>query len=275
MSDMFSVRVESFRAILELLIYNPTRKYWDPIWQPLFRISDGSILISPQLVTTSSAERNLMILMGRNADWRKYYNQVSAEKEAQQLSELANLFSGDHYVIRKRVRIPRNDGSTLSDIDVVVFDQANGFLLLIHAKWLIRPDFISETLAKDKEIENAITIAKMSSDRIDELGAEWLHEVLDVEITSEHIECGSLIVNRDFIPSGWVYDARIPVVDMEYLQNARNATFRQGLKMLHNRCNRIQIWLEERYPTKLGSDEMRFGAYTFDLPVFDLARSNH
>jgi hypothetical protein len=125
------------------------------------------------------------------------------------------------------------------------------------------------------ESGNAITIAKMSSDRIDELGAEWLHEVLDVEITSEHIECGSLIVNRDFIPSGWVYDARIPVVDMEYLQNARNATFRQGLKMLHNRCNRIQIWLEERYPTKLGGDEMRFGAYTFDLPVFDLARSNH
>jgi hypothetical protein len=274
-SDMFAIPFESCRAILEILVYNPTRKYWDPIWQPLVRISDGTLLISPQLITTSAAERNLMILLGRNANWRKYYNQVSAEKERQQLDELTSLFPKDRYVVRKRVRIPREDGSTLSDVDVVAFDRSDRFLLLLHAKWLIRPDFVSETLAKDEELKSAIAITKVCSERIAQLGTKWLCEALSTEIPSEPIDYGSAIVNRDFIPSGWVYDAEIPVVDMEYLRRFQQIATNQNLRSLHRSCKQIDVWLHTQYPATLSSDDMRFGDYTFELPTFDQAGRQH
>jgi hypothetical protein len=265
----FPAQLDKFRKILEVLVYNPTRNYWDPIWQPIIRLSDQTILISSQLIISSSPERNLIILLGRNADWRRYYNQVSAEKEKQQLNELESLFSGDRYAIRKCVRIFREDGTTLSDIDVLVFDRAESFALLIHAKWLIRPDFVAEILAKDEELSKAIETARACSKRVGELGTKWLCRILGVP--EQHIAIGSTVVSRDFIPSGWIYDPEVPVIDMEFLQRTRRSATYVGLKSLYINCKELYVWLQQRHPVTLGKNEVQFGEYLFELPTYDVA----
>lgn len=83
------------------LTYNPAEFYWDPIWQPLIPLGDGSYIISPALVLTSSPERNLIVLLNRIPSKRRLYSTVSTSKEGQQLDELEVLFPRERYLCQR------------------------------------------------------------------------------------------------------------------------------------------------------------------------------
>ena len=137
-------------------------------------MSDETYLIAPHLIITSSPERKLITLLNRSASGREFYNRVSSQKEVEQLNGLCKLFPSSRYIARKRVPVTRSDGSTLTDIDLLLYDERRGVLLLVHAKWLIRPDTVQEMLAKDDEVRSALKIAANAAMRINELGYEWI-----------------------------------------------------------------------------------------------------
>lgn len=268
--NLFPVPEAAWQSIFQLLVYEPTRKYWDPFWQPIIKTSDGTLLISPHLVIASSPQRNSITLLNRSAEGRRFYDRVSTEKEDEQLNGLSNLFGPQRFITRKRVTVTRYDGKTLTDIDLVVYDTTDDVLFLVHAKWLIRPDTVQEVLARDTEVQSALHTAGNAFARIVELGTEWIANVLGRSFISPP-KIYSLVVNQDFIPSGWIYDDQIPVVNTDYvIEFVRSSEFK-GLESLYGACARFNESLAERHPVKLGEGEIPFGDYLFKIPTVEEA----
>jgi hypothetical protein len=194
---------------------------------------------------------------------------VSVQKEEQQLSELTKLFEASRYVVRTRIPVPRANGSTLTDIDLIVHDMTENTILLIHAKWLLRPDTVQEVLARDKEIQGALDIAANSATRISELGKDWMANILD-GVLVETPKCNSIVVNRDFVPSGWIHSERIPVVTTGVLSDfARSARF-TGLGSLYDFCGVFNEEVAKKHPIRFSSKEIEFGEYVFEVPTYEL-----
>ena len=267
--NLFPIPEEAWRSIFNTLIYHPTEDYWDPFWQPIIKTKNGTLLIAPHLVAASSPQRNFVTLLNRSAAGRQFYNQVSAEKEDEQLSGLAKLFADSRYVTRMRVGVPRGDGTRLTDIDLVIYDRLDDVVLLTHTKWLNRPDFVQEVLAKDEEVQAALKTAATASARITEMGTTWLSSVLGVDLKGHSLKLYSVVVNQDFVPSGWVYDEQIPVVNTEFVTEFVRSSQFKGLASLYAACAGFNEYLEAQYPSKLAYNEIQFGDYIFETRTLE------
>lgn len=264
---VFGADVRTCRAIIHDLTYSPRGSYWDPFWQPLFRLRNDTFLISPSLLMGSSAERNLVALLNRIPAKRHLYQRLSNEKEATQLDELGRLFSDARFFLQRRIPVTRADGTPLSDVDLLVFDRADESVLIIQAKWLIRPDYWSEVLSRDEELTEALGVLRATKARIVELGAPWLSGVLGTE-TTEPLRILAMVVNRDFLPSGWVYDPDFPIVDMAFLREFAASGALNSVGSLHVAATNLDKTLKKRFPVLHSSDDIQVGAYVFEVPSF-------
>jgi hypothetical protein len=255
----------ALRSIVDTLVYRPTADYWDPFWQPVIRISDGTLLIAPHLITTGSPERNLMTLMTRSATGRAYYDKVSTEKEQLQLNALLRLFALPRYKSRTRVMVPRGDGTILTDIDLLLYDNENDLLLLVHAKWFIRPDTIQEHLAREQESKSALEVAALAVSRVAELGERWISRTLGIEL--KHLpKLRSIVVCRDFVHSGFVDDQHIPVISELYFTKFVESSEFNGLASLYEACEGFTAAVDKLHSVKVGDREIQIGEYVFELP---------
>jgi hypothetical protein len=264
--DIFGVSVRASQAIIKDLTYSPQGTYWDPFWQPLFRLKDNTFLISPSLVVGSSPERNLVALLNRIPAKRHLYQQVSNQKETAQLREIEHLFIQDQFAVRRRVPVPRPDGSTLSDIDLLLFDRSEKVLLLVQAKWLARPDYWGEVFSRDEELKRAIDTLKATKARVAELGCRWLSDVFGTR-HEQLPKTFALVVNRDFLPSGWVYDSDVPVVDMVFLRESALSPNIRGLASLYAEASRLDETLSSRLALRHGYGQVIAGDYIFEPPT--------
>jgi hypothetical protein len=103
LGGIFALDSETFATIRDLLTYEPSRNYWDPFWQPLFRIADGRFLLCPSLILGSSAQRNLVNLMTKTEVRRKLYDAISVQKEEEQLNEMERVLSFGNHTIKRQV----------------------------------------------------------------------------------------------------------------------------------------------------------------------------
>jgi hypothetical protein len=269
---LFPIPLTAWRSILSSLIYQPTTDYWDPFWQPIVKTSDGTLLIAPHLITSSSPERNLMTLLTRSAASRTSYDRVSSEKELEQLNGLLQLFQPPRYTPKTRVLVPRGDGTTLTDIDLLLYDKETDVLLLLHAKWFIRPDRVQEQLAREQEVHVALRTATRAAARVTELGEAWISRVLATELN--HLPTlHSVVVCRNFVPGGWVHDQHIPVINEEFLAKFVGSPQFTGLASLYAACAGFTKSVEKMDAVELAEREIPFGAYTFEVPTMEFAKN--
>jgi hypothetical protein len=268
---LFPIPATAWRSILNLLIYQPTRDYWDPFWQPIIRTLGGTLLIAPHLITSSSPERNLITLLTRSEAGRASYNRVSSEKEREQLNGLTQFFQPPRYLTRTRVLVPRGDGTILTDIDLFLYERETNVLLLLHAKWFIRPDTVQEQLARDQEVQVAVGTATNAAARITELGEVWVSKVLGIELN--HLPTlHSVVACRDFVPSGWVYDQHIPVINAGFLTKFIGSPQFTGLASLYAACAEFTKSVGQMHSAASGEREIALGEYTFEVPTMEFAK---
>lgn len=125
-----------------------------------------------------------------------------------------------------------------------------------------------EVLSKDGEISAAISIARAAAQRVEELGTRWLSDVLHAELGDEPFRVRSLLVNRDFLPSGWIHDDKVPVVDLKFFQDFFSSGD-TGLSSLHDAAMKFDEWLKKERPLSFGRDEIKFGEYVFEVPTIE------
>jgi hypothetical protein len=144
-------------------------------------------------------------------------------------------------------------------------------VLLVHAKWLIRPDNVQEVLARDEEVLAALQTAVVASARITELDVPWVSQALGSEF--KHLpSLRSIVINQDFVPSGWVYDEQIPVVNTDFVTEFVRSSQFNGVASLYAACAGFNEYLEKKYPVNLAHNEILFGDYVFETPTLELVK---
>jgi hypothetical protein len=167
------------------------------------------------------------------------------------------------------VQVKRQDGSKLSDADLLVFDRSEVSLMIIQAKWLIRPDYVTEVRSRDEEIENALKTMANVLARVRELGAPWISQVLGEDCHIGPSEIRGLLINRDFLPSGWVIEKEIPAVDAEFLRTFIRCNKFTGLRSLHQAASQLDKVLVSEFPFNKTSEQIRVGEYSFEWPAME------
>ena len=81
----------------------------------------------------------------------------------------------------------------------------------------------------------------------------------------------SIVVNRDFVPSGWVYDEQITVINTDVVTKCAGSPQFTGLASLYAACTGFNESLEKKHPVKFAENEIQFGKYVFDVPTIESA----
>ena len=168
--------------------------------------------------------------------------------------------------------MPRGDRTTLTDIDLVLYERQADVLLLLHAKWFIRPDTVQEQLAREQEVRVALQTATRAAARITELGEAWISRVLAIELNHPPT-LYSVVVCRDFVPSGLVYDQHIPLINGGFLTKFVESPQFTGLASLYAACAGFTKSVEKMHSVELSEREISFGAYTFEVPTMEFAKN--
>ena len=81
---------------------------------------------------------------------RQYGNIVKASKEPLALAELAARFPEPAYRTKPQVALPDTDA------DLVIYECASGWAIVLQHKWLIAPDTANESKSNDEELNNGV-----------------------------------------------------------------------------------------------------------------------
>jgi len=269
-TNMFPLPIVVRRSIISEITYDPTAEYWDPIWQPIFRINENNILISPSLLLGSSAERNLIALLNKKPKTRELYHRVSLEKETEQLSEIETLFTKNRFLVKERVQVKRKDGNRLSDADLLIFDLEEDSAMVIQAKWLLRPDFVTEVVARDDEMLKSLSVTTEVVARVIELGSVWLSQIFGQKLALNPSRVFGVIVNRDFLPSGWVNSEKVPIVDDDFLRSFTSTAEFSGLESLYEAARQLDERLATQHASEESYEEIQVGKYAFEFPASEI-----
>lgn len=207
------------KSVLSLLIYNRKLNKPDPALQPIIPFGD-MLMIPPQLMVSSSLERNLVSLLAR--EYKSEYDKTSDVLAPQLLDELYAAFSKRHCVVSTAIRIPgRKD---LGDIDLLVFDPCLRILIIAEVKWVIPPGEPYEQLTRADTEERAITnqlvplmdFAKENTQSILALLNQPERQVTDIEISGVLLMRGFCGMKHELSHVYPTIDADLLLQEMRY-----------------------------------------------------------
>ncbi len=130
------------------------------IFQPFIPFFGGKLAISPSLIITSRAERNLACLINKKD--QQVYSRLSSTKEKLILSDLQTLLKGMYPSLGIEIKCQLPDSRP--DIDLILYDRENAALAMVEVKWLIPSDSIKEVFSRDEDIQKGLSQAKIVSD---------------------------------------------------------------------------------------------------------------
>jgi len=142
---------KTIQGICEILTYgNFEQNNPDPALQPLIKVNNHQYALSYTLLTGSNFERNLVVLMNRNAQTRKEYLKFNQFREDQQLKKIKTATTLPSY------SGPAPGDAELPDIDLAIIDHENKCILLCELKSFIHPAEPREVVEKTQEIQKGV-----------------------------------------------------------------------------------------------------------------------
>jgi hypothetical protein len=150
LSTVSGLSKESTATVLSWLTFNPGISAKTPMLQPFLEILPGQLCAPWLFLTTSDFERNFLRLLNRHPALLAYASAVNRSKEPLALSEMSGLFPGPAYRTKRQVVLPTTDA------DLVVYEGATGWVIVLQHKWLIGPDTANESASNDDELSKGI-----------------------------------------------------------------------------------------------------------------------
>jgi hypothetical protein len=141
-------------AIVELLTYGARdQRTPDPALQPLLRLSDGRYLASPSMITSSSMERNLTVLLNRLPSEQLTYSNLSRAREYLSRDAITKRCSAQGFRFWNG---SISGWDTSSDVDLAIISDKERACLLLELKDFIDPAEPREIMARSVEIARGI-----------------------------------------------------------------------------------------------------------------------
>lgn len=175
--------------------------------QPLIEIQPGNLAVAMNLVTHSNVERNLQKLLNRHPNLRSFYENVKNAKEKIALAHLSSLFPFVSFTVKPTVII-----KSVTDADLLVYDRASGFVLVIQHKWLIAPETVSESSSNDEQLSEGVRQAVAARDafRKEHTLLRRALELKDDDLPIDRVE--AVVLCRGAEQTGFLGELAVPLV---------------------------------------------------------------
>ncbi len=245
--------------VLKLLTYSPEVTKPDPALQPIVPWRE-KFLIAPQLLLSSSFERNVIAFLAR--EYKEEYDRTTEVFEPTILNELETAFRDRGFLVRSKVHIPGNP--KLADIDILAYEADLSRMIIAEVKWVIAPGEPYEQLSRADAEEKAITrqLAPLVEFAID--NQSMVLNLIDPQVqeTVEISIIGTLVM-RGFCGVSHALSAVYPTVDADLLLREMRSSGTNAS---------LLDWIEKReFLPKPGVDyevrdfPMKFGPYSVSI----------
>ena len=197
---------EKVETIIQYITFDPKKKNVDIMYQPIVRLTNGTLIITPILFMGSRPERNLLAVVSSRHD-REYSKEVN-DLEGLMVSELESHISSTDVAKHKHLR------DDLPDIDFAVFDRTTNSAIICETKWFAAADSTKEVYAKEdeithgcKQIEEIMTYAMQ--DR-----SHFIKHVFNID-EGENVDLFGCVVAKHNIRTQNKY---VPVIDLQRME---------------------------------------------------------
>lgn len=264
LSEGSHLEISKVKKILEDLTFNPNIKNLGVRIQPFVPFGENYLALSPILVCTSLIEGNFLELQSKLN--KSIYDGLSQQKEKILLDEIIkNLKKKPDVYYKKNINISK-DRKKITDIDLAVIEKQTRSLVLIQAKWLMRPRYIFDLFKKNEEIEKGYDQAEQSynyvKDNLTSFLSSHFQRVGDINIQYIY----SIFVARDNIGANLGVNEEFPIVDYEifkvYLEKRE-----MKIKDICEQCYKYD-WLPKLdVDFKIGFPQFNIIDYEFKIPM--------
>lgn len=197
-------------AIIEDMTYgNRAISKPDPAIQPLIMLNRGIYAIMPNLLMSSSVERNLTVLMNRLPEERAVYSRLVGDKES-----LMRQWIMDNLAIPNlRYFSGRIPGGHKATVDLVIISDLEKICLFLELKWFIEPAEVREVIEKSEEIAKGISQVRGLKQAVTE---DTLTFFQPLQIDSSY-RLVFAVASDSFVGIAAVQDAVVPVLQHRHL----------------------------------------------------------
>jgi hypothetical protein len=220
-----------------------------PMLQPFLEILSDQLCVPSLFLITNNFERNFLRLLNRHPALIGYSGAVNASKEPLALAEMSALFPGPTYRTKQQVVLPKTDA------DLVVYEGATGWVMILQHKWLIGPDTASESASNDDELNKGIRQGVLARDY-------WrrepghLRNALSLPGDAPITNVEACVVCRGADATGFLAVPAIPVIT--------ETAFRS---LLNPRCGLQTLWTLLNARPDLTEAVGRFRDVTYTVPL--------
>ena len=197
---------KTVETIIHYITFEPKKKNVDIMYQPIVKLTNGTLIITPVLFMGSRPERNLLAVVSSRHDGE--YSKEVNDLEELMVSELEAYVSSPNIVKHKHLR------DDLPDIDFAIFDRMTNSAIICETKWFAAADSTKEVYAKEDEITHGckqITdiMAYAMEDR-----KHFIKQVFDIE-DGESTDIFGCVVAKHNIRTQNKY---VPVIDLKRME---------------------------------------------------------
>ena len=211
----------------------------DPALQPIIPLNNEQVAIMPNLVISSSLERNFISLLNRIPEERNRYLSLVDEKEDFLRKELvgANLsFPIRHY----NGSIPGR--ADLPDIDIAFISEDDQSAIVAEIKWFIGPSEPREVIEKGREIQRGVEQQKLMKKAFQNEPSHFF----DCLSINKEFDILFIVISQNSIGPDWAQDPEIPVIQANHFLMKFSSV---------NNIKHMITWLRTRsYLPKEGED---------------------
>ncbi len=193
---------EKVDTIIQYITFDPKKKNVDIMYQPIVKLTNGTLIIAPILFMGSRPERNLLAVVSSRHDGE--YSKEVNDLEGLMVSELESYVSSPDIAKHKHLR------DDLPDIDFAVFDRTTNSAIICETKWFAAADSTKEVYAKEdeithgcKQVEDIMTYAMQ--DR-----SHFIKQVFNID-DGETVDLFGCVVAKHNIRTQNKY---VPVIDL-------------------------------------------------------------
>ena len=197
---------EKVDTIIQYITFNPKKKNVDIMYQPIVKLTNGTLIIAPILFMGSRPERNLLAVVSSNHDGE--YSKEVNNLEGLMVSELESYVSSQDVAKHKHLR------DDLPDIDFAVFDRITNSAIICETKWFAAADSTKEVYAKEdeithgcKQVEDIMTYAMQ--DR-----SHFIKKVFNID-DGETVDLFGCVIAKHNIRTQNKY---VPVIDLKRME---------------------------------------------------------
>ena len=146
-ASISNVEKEKVKNIFDYLIFEPSKKNVDIMYQPIVKINEDMVLIAPMLFMGSRPERNLLAVVSSRSDFE--HSKEVNDLEDLMVKEIEEAIPpNDNLIIKKHKKL----GGRLPDIDLGIYDTVSNAALLCELKWFMAADSSKEVYAREDDI---------------------------------------------------------------------------------------------------------------------------